>query len=124
MSAQEVRIKDKQIKTVENWPKSILIRDIPVFIGFANFYQHFIKSFTRNITLLTSLLKIIKLSKLALKAFKIDNNKIVDSDGGRSNEMFINSFKNKKSRNLIYELNIGAIRESIFLIPNAKKIFN
>ena len=40
--AQEVNIKDKQIKAVKNWFKLTLIRDIQVFIGFANFYQHFI----------------------------------------------------------------------------------
>ena len=35
-------IKDKQIETMKNCLKLILVRDILIFIGFANFYQRFI----------------------------------------------------------------------------------
>ena len=38
VSAQRVRMEDKQIKVVKNWPKPTSVRDIQVFIGFANFY--------------------------------------------------------------------------------------
>ena len=31
-------MKDKQIEAVKNWPELTSIRDIQVFIGFANFY--------------------------------------------------------------------------------------
>ena len=44
--------------------------------------------------------------------------------GNKANETVINLFKNKKSRILIYIPNIRAIRESTFLTPNVKKIFN
>ena len=40
--AYRIKIEDKQIKAVKNWPKPKLVQDIQVFIGFANFYQHFI----------------------------------------------------------------------------------
>ena len=38
MLAQGVRIKDKQIEAIKNWLEPMSIRDIWVFIGFANFY--------------------------------------------------------------------------------------
>ena len=31
-------MEDKQIKAVKNWPKPTSVRDIQVFIGFANLY--------------------------------------------------------------------------------------
>lgn len=36
--AQGVKIKEKQIKIKKNWPEPMSIRDIQIFIGFANFY--------------------------------------------------------------------------------------
>ena len=38
MSAQVVKIEDKQIEVIKNWLKPILIKVIQVFIGFAKFY--------------------------------------------------------------------------------------
>ena len=38
MPAQAVKIEDKQIEAVKNWPEPTSVRDIQVFIGFANFY--------------------------------------------------------------------------------------
>ena len=42
MSAQGVKIEDEQIELVKNWPEPKLMRDIQVFLGFANFYWRFI----------------------------------------------------------------------------------
>ena len=53
------------------------------------------------------------------KAFKTDDNKIVDGGGSRTNKTVVNS-----SRNLTCISNIEAIREPIFLTSNAKKTFN
>ena len=36
--AQGVRIEDKKIEAVKNWPKLKSVQDIKVFLGFANFY--------------------------------------------------------------------------------------
>ena len=47
MSAQGVRIEDKRIEAVKNWPEPKSVRDIQVFLGFANFYQRFIRSFSK-----------------------------------------------------------------------------
>ena len=66
------------------------------------------------------MLKTTKSSKkLALKAFRADDNKIVVSDGGRTNKTIRNL-----SKNLTYISNIRIIEEFIFLTPNSKKTFN
>ena len=51
-------MEDEQIKAVKNWLETILVRDIQVFIGFAKFYELFIRGFSKIAVLLTSMLKI------------------------------------------------------------------
>ena len=112
---------------MKNWRELMSIRDIQVFISFANFYRHFIQNFNRIAALLISMLKTTRLfQKLALRVFKADNNKIVEDDGGRADEMVVNSSKskNKKSRKLTYMPNIGATKKPNFLTSNTKKGFN
>ena len=93
-----------------------------MLIRFVNFYWHFIQGFSRIAALLTLLLKVTILSDSALKAFRADNNEIVEV-GGRANRTVINLSKNKKFRNSTCVPNIGAIEELNFLNPNAKKGF-
>ena len=45
--APDIKIKEKKIKVAKNWPDLQSIRDIWVFLGFANFYKRFIKNFNR-----------------------------------------------------------------------------
>ena len=100
------------------------IRDIQVFIGFANFYQHFIQGFSKIAALLTSILKTTRSSEeLAPRAFRTSNNEVVGG-GGRVDETVVNLSKNEKFRKSTYMPNIGATGEPNFLTPNAKKIFN
>ena len=61
---------------------------------------------------------------MAPKAFKADNNKVVDDDDGKANRTVVNVSKNEKSKKLTRMLNIRVMSELNFLIPNAKKIFN
>ena len=118
-------MKDKQIKVVKNWPKPTSVRDIQVFIGFANFYQYFIQSFSRIAALLTLMLKTTRLSKtLAPKAFKAGNNEVVRGDGDRANEIVMDLSKNKKSKKSTRMPNIGFTEEPNFLTSDAKKAFN
>ena len=42
MSAQGVQMKDERIETVKNWFEPKSVRNIQVFLGFANFYWRFI----------------------------------------------------------------------------------
>ena len=51
-------MEDEKIKTVKSWLEPKSIRDIQVFIGFANFYRRFIQGFSKIAALLTSILKI------------------------------------------------------------------
>ena len=55
--AAEIWMEEKRIKVVKTWSKLLSVRDIPVFIGFANFYRHFIKGFNKIAVLFTSMLK-------------------------------------------------------------------
>ena len=111
---------------VKNWPEPTLVRDIQVFIDFANFYQRFIQGFSKIIALLTSLLKTTRSLELGPKAFKADDNKVVGGDGGKADETVVDSskFKNEKSRKSMRMPNIGATRKPNFLTPDAKKAFN
>ena len=97
-----------------------------MFISLANFYQRFIQGYSRIAVLFIFLLKTIRLfEKLTSKAFKVDDNRVVDgSDNSTTNETVVNLLKNKKSRKLTYVPNIGAMGEPNFLTPNAKKVFN
>ena len=47
----------KRIKVIKNWPKFKSVRNIQIFLGFANFYQQFIQGFSKIATLLTAMLK-------------------------------------------------------------------
>ena len=109
---------------MNSWPKLTLLRDIQQFIGFFNFYWRFIRGFSRIIALLTFLLKTIRLSELAPKAFQANDNKVVDNGSGKANRTIVNLSKNEKSRKLTYMPNIRAMGKLNFLTPNAKKIFN
>ena len=78
----------------------MLVRDIQVFMGFANFNQCFIQGFSRIAALLIFLLQTTGSSdESASKAFKADGDEVVGGDDSRANETVINLFKNNKSRN-------------------------
>ena len=94
------------------------VTDIQVFIDFANFYQRFIRGFSKIAAPLISILKITGSSKeLALKTFRTDEDKVVS--GGGNDEIVRNL-----SRKLTRMPNIRAIGKPNFLTPNAKKAFN
>ena len=72
-------------------------------------------------------MKTIKISDLAPKVLRVDDNKIVNDDSGKANKIVVNlfnKFKNNKSKNLTHMPNIKAKRKPIFLNPNIKKTIN
>ena len=69
-------------------------------------------------------MKTTGLLKLTLKAFKANDNKVVNNSSGRANRTVVNLSKNKKSKKSTYMPNIKATKEPNFLILNAKKAFN
>ena len=77
---------------MKNWPKLTSVRDNQVFIGFANSYQRFIRSFSKIAALFTLPLKATGSSNLVLKAFRADDNEVVGVDG-RANKTVVNLSK-------------------------------
>lgn len=57
VSAEGVQMEESRIESVRDWPEPTSVREIQVFIGFANFYRRFIKGFSRIAAPLTSLVK-------------------------------------------------------------------
>ncbi len=55
--AQGIRIEEEKIEIVRDWPESQSVRDIQVFLGFANLYRRFIRNFSRIAALLTLILQ-------------------------------------------------------------------
>ena len=50
-------MEEERIDVVKNWPETKSVRDIQVFLGFANFYCRFIQGFSRIAAPLTSMLR-------------------------------------------------------------------
>ena len=73
-----VRIEDEKIEVVKNWPEAKFVRDIQVFLSFANFYCYFIQGFSRIAALLTSILRI----SLTLTLATQKSINLVDKFGG------------------------------------------
>lgn len=57
MSIEGLRMDPDKIRTVLEWPIPRTIKDILVFLGFANFYRMFIEGFRRIALPLTNLTK-------------------------------------------------------------------
>ncbi len=50
-------MESKRIESIKNWPEPQSIREIQIFIGFANFYRRYIQIFIATAGLFTSMLK-------------------------------------------------------------------
>ena len=57
VSSKGISMEAEQIEVVRKWPEPKSVRDIQVFLGFANFYRRFIQGFSRIAAPLTSILK-------------------------------------------------------------------
>ena len=107
-------MEDERIKAVRNWPEPKSVRDIQVFIGFANFYRRFIRGFSKIAAPLTSMLKTTGSSDSAQRD---DDDEVVGGGGDR------NLSKSKKTKSEI-QTRLGATGEPTFLTPDARKAFN
>ena len=56
VSSKRISMEAEKIEVVIDWPEPKLVRNIQVFLGFANFYRQFIQSFSRIAASLTSML--------------------------------------------------------------------
>ena len=55
--SKEINMEAERIEVVKDWPEPKSVRDIQVFLGFANFYRRFIQGFSKIAAPLTSMLK-------------------------------------------------------------------
>ena len=105
---------EKKIDAVKTWPEPKSVQDIPVFIGFANFYRRFIQGFSKIAIPLTSMLKMSPQPTGALPATTVDNSKVVGSSGRNEGKSAKSDFT-KPMR--------GAEKPS-FLTPDARQAFS
>ena len=91
VSNHGIQIEDERIKAVKNWPEPKSVRDIQVFISFINFYQLFIRGFSRIAAPLTSMLKMTRSSDSPPGE---NDDEVVGGGGDR------NLSKSKKSRKM------------------------
>ena len=90
VSAHGIRMEEERIKAVNTWPEPKSVRDIQVFLGFANFYRRFIKNFSRIATPLTSILWTTSESSdvcsLSIRANDNSYNQEVEGSGGATGD--------------------------------------
>ncbi|ROL53801.1 Transposon Tf2-6 polyprotein [Anabarilius grahami] len=70
-----IRMDERKVESISNWPEPTTIKELQRFLGFANFYRRFIKSFSSITHPLTSLLrhqpKSLSWSPAATNAFNL-----------------------------------------------------
>ncbi|MBW0573470.1 hypothetical protein O181_113185, partial [Austropuccinia psidii MF-1] len=57
VSSEGLKMDSSKVQQIFTWPQPKNIKALQSFLGFANFYCHFIKNYSKRITALTSLLK-------------------------------------------------------------------
>lgn len=62
-------IEEERIESIKDWPKPKFIKDIEVFLAFANCYPYLIQGFTNIAVLLMSMLETITFSYFKAKKF-------------------------------------------------------
>ena len=120
ISRDGIRMEKKRINFVKMWPEPESVQDIQVFIGFANFYWRFIKSFSRIAVPLTTMLKTTGSS--VISASSVNDNEVIGGRDavGRSDA----SRKSAKSKNQTKSGNSNNLEELKFLTSKAKEAFN
>ena len=134
--AQGIKIEEKRIKAVRNWLEPQSVRDIQVFLSFANFYRRFIRNFSRITASLTSMLQKTNNEALSIQATKEERNEAISAGLGSSSvgdkvgeniknlSTIINLVKSKLTKPKKAGLpNTKVNSKTDFLTPRAKKVF-
>ena len=106
--AQGIKIKEKKIEVVKDWPEPQLVRDIQVFLSFANFYRKFIRNFNKITASFILMLRTIDIEALNTQAIENKRNRdalaSTDSSGSVDRDIKNLSFvvKSAKSKKLIF----------------------
>ncbi len=101
--AQKIKMEEEKIEAVKTWPKPQSVRDIQVFLGFANFYKRFIQNFSKIVVPLTSILQTTNDETMSIQATRNKKNQdaptSTDGDGiGESFENLSTTIKLAKSK--------------------------
>ncbi len=122
-------MEEERIEAVRDWPELQLVRDIQVFLDFANFYRRFIKNFSRIAAALTSRLQTTGNDDLSAQAsgHEEDQDAIAGAasagggaSGGGNIKNLSTAAKSAKSKKPYFaKANFG----TDFFTPGAKKAF-
>ncbi|MBW0533559.1 hypothetical protein O181_073274, partial [Austropuccinia psidii MF-1] len=72
VSSEGLKMDQEKVQQILNWTPPRNLTDLPSFLGFANFYCHFIKNYSKKISSLTSFLKKDACFPLNEEALKTD----------------------------------------------------
>ena len=85
-------MEEERIDAVKAWPELKSIRDIQVFIGFANFYRRFIQGFSKIAASLTSMLKTSPQQAGVLPATAVDDSEVIENSGENKGKLAKSDF--------------------------------
>src|SRR3954454_12135606 len=57
ISKEELQMETEKTKAIQEWPEPRTVKEVQAFLGFANYYQQFIRNYSRYTTPLTKLTK-------------------------------------------------------------------
>ena len=107
--SKKINIEAKRIKVIKDWPKPKSVRNIQVFLGFANFYWQFIQSFNRITIPLTSILKITRSSN---KAAPSKNNGSKSASNRKNNSKPVFEKNNSNSEVDRFDISRNGIKQA------------
>ncbi len=139
--AQGIRMEENKIEAIKDWLESQSVKNIQVFLSFANFYRKFIKNFSRIAAPLISMLWTINESiEDEIQSTQAENQDAPDTTGGVDDGKVGRNIKNlsttaksakskkpkltkPKKSDLIKAKNLqrSTLSEWIFLLPKLKK---
>lgn len=125
--ANRIKIEEEKIETIKKWPELKSVKNIQVFLSFANFDKRFIKNFNRIVVLLISMLQSTKIAEneaLSILINKHEKNQDIPSGVSNTNDdnisenienlsTIIKSAKSKKS-------NLNKFKNQIWLNPKRR----
>ena len=116
-------MEEEKIDAVKNWPEPKSVRDIQVFLGFANFYCRFIQGFSRIAAPLTSMLR---MSPTPTSATKKSMNLVDEFGGGDRGENEARAPASTKGPTGADYPSSDHVSHAVsnYLTPDAKKAFD
>ena len=57
VSTEGVKMDERRVQSIKEWPRPTTVRELQVFLGFTNFYRRFIAGYSKIATPITNLLK-------------------------------------------------------------------